>query len=169
MSDEAHLKPSEIQLRDPLSEVTRKERRMLLGISALGIVIVKSGLVPAKVSALGIEFTQTNQQALIFALGAVVAYFFAAFVIYAASDLVTWKAAYQTSVKDFLRYVREHAQASSPVPMHYFFGAEHRWHFFALPISILRASFEFGVPIIIGIYAMVVLFTATPPPPQASG
>ena len=55
---------------DPLSEVTRKERRVLLGISALGIVIVKSGLVPSKVTALRIEFSKNDQQALILALGA---------------------------------------------------------------------------------------------------
>jgi hypothetical protein len=62
-------KPSEIRLRDPLGEVARKERRALLGVSAVGIVIVKSGLVPSKVTALGIKFNQTDQRSLLVALG----------------------------------------------------------------------------------------------------
>ena len=66
--------PSEIRVRDPLSDTTRKERRSLLGASALGIVIVKSGLVPSKITALGIEFTRTDQRALLAALAAVVVY-----------------------------------------------------------------------------------------------
>jgi len=83
----ANSKPSEIRLRDPLSEVTRKERRAVLGASAIGVVIVKSGLIPSRVSALGIEFNQTDQRALLVALGAVVTYFLIAFVVYGVSDL----------------------------------------------------------------------------------
>jgi hypothetical protein len=45
--------PSEVRIQDPLSDVTRAERKTLLGLSAVGIVIAKSGLVPSKISALG--------------------------------------------------------------------------------------------------------------------
>ena len=48
---------------DPLTEITRKERRFLLGASALGIALVKVPLVPTKFSVLGLEFTPTNQAA----------------------------------------------------------------------------------------------------------
>jgi hypothetical protein len=34
-------------LKDPLSQETRKERRSLLAVSALGLIIVKAGLVPS--------------------------------------------------------------------------------------------------------------------------
>ena len=67
--------PLEIQLRDPLSKETRLERRNLLGASAIGIVIVKTGLVPSKISALGIEFSQTDQRSLLLAIAAVISYF----------------------------------------------------------------------------------------------
>jgi hypothetical protein len=43
-------KPPEVRVRDPLSEVTRKERRILLGTSALGIIVAKVGLVPTKIT-----------------------------------------------------------------------------------------------------------------------
>jgi hypothetical protein len=38
----------ETLLRDPLSEVTRKERRTLLGASTLAILVVEGRLVPEK-------------------------------------------------------------------------------------------------------------------------
>ncbi len=47
---------------DPLTEVTRKERRMLLFVSVVSVLIVKAGLIPKKISALGIEFNSTNQE-----------------------------------------------------------------------------------------------------------
>ena len=40
---------------DALSEITRKERRALLGVSTLCIAITHANLVPTKISALGIE------------------------------------------------------------------------------------------------------------------
>ena len=77
---------SQVRLRDPLSEVTRKKRRALLWVSALGIVVVKSGLIPSKISALGIEFSPTDQHTLMLALGAAVAYLLLALLLYASSD-----------------------------------------------------------------------------------
>ena len=45
---------------DPLSEVTRKERRALLGISVLGGALVNIALVPEKLSTFGIEFARPD-------------------------------------------------------------------------------------------------------------
>jgi hypothetical protein len=242
MNGEASSSPADIRLRDPLSEVTRKERRLLLGISALGIVIVKSGLVPSKVEALGIQFTQTNQQALILALGAVIGYFLVAFVLYAASDLTAWRTAFHSLALDrywqgstergmaasyrvqaeedegrVSRYRRD-AEADEKWAEKYLAQAEpgeegdelrelaeekkksadvsrkqaeqakeqaaehrkraeaeqkvedsyrrrqERWLGFVAPVSFFRAVFEFVIPVMIGIYAMVLLFTASPPP-----
>jgi hypothetical protein len=47
--------PEQIRLRDPLAEVTRRERRLLLGASIIGLTVAKTGLVPTKISALGVE------------------------------------------------------------------------------------------------------------------
>jgi hypothetical protein len=91
-------RPWEIRLRDPLSDVTRTERRNLLGVSAIGIVIAKSALVPSKITALGIEFDPSDQRALLKMLAAIVFYFLLAFVIYAISDLVEWRTSFHKAV-----------------------------------------------------------------------
>jgi uncharacterized membrane protein YqjE len=80
-------------VEDPLSEETRKERRALLGASGLGILVVRTGLVPTKISALGIEFSTRDQRSFVVAVAVVVAYFFVAFLIYAISDFIVWRAA----------------------------------------------------------------------------
>jgi hypothetical protein len=83
--------PSELSVRDPLSEVTRKKRRLLLGMSILCVAIAETDLLPEKISTLGIDFTPTNKTWLIYIVLAVTAYFLSAFVIYAAADFVAWR------------------------------------------------------------------------------
>ena len=160
--------PSEIRLRDPLSEVTRKERRALLSVSAFGILIVKSGLIPSKVTALGIEFSQTDQRALIIAVAVVVTYFLLAFVVYAISDLVTWRVIFHDAVTDRVtnaaimsKYPQKDEERSLEES-----AALNRlglWRRFSRPVAVLRAIFEFGLPIIVGVYSAFLLFTASPP------
>ncbi len=78
-------------LKDPLREETRKERRNLLGTSAVGIVMVKTGLIPTKISALGIEFSDTNRVTLLRILAGITVYFLVAFIIYAISDFWAYR------------------------------------------------------------------------------
>jgi hypothetical protein len=167
-NDRPHLGPTEIRLRDPLTEVTRKERRTLLVVSTVGIIMVKSGLVPSRITALGIEFAKTDQRALIVALGAVVTYFVAAFVIYAVSDMVAWRVAFHTAVNDWVREQdrlekEEAMDVEGGGPPHESLLSRLRWSRFSGPISALRAVFEFLIPVIIGAYAAWLLFTAAPP------
>ena len=77
-------------LRDPLSDVTRRERVYLLATSTIGIAIVRTGLVPSEISALGIQFNAANRNALVVLLGIVVAYFLVAFIIYGVADFLAW-------------------------------------------------------------------------------
>ena len=76
---------------DPLSEVTRKERRALLGFSLLGLALVLVPLVPTKIAAFGIEFASINRRTLIFLYVLLIVYYLIAFTIYAFSDLVAWR------------------------------------------------------------------------------
>jgi hypothetical protein len=71
--------PQEIAIRDPLSKVTRTERRYLLGVSVITIAIVQTGFVPSKVAALGVEFSQGDQRKLLGILALVTMYFLVAF------------------------------------------------------------------------------------------
>lgn len=94
-------------LKDPLSDVTRKERVYLLATSTIGIAIVKTGLVPSRISALGIQFEEANQSALLFLLGIVVAYFLIAFIIYAVADFFAWLEDYLMVVEARRRLEKE--------------------------------------------------------------
>ena len=154
----------DILLGDPLAEVTRKERRMLLGVSVLGIALVKTGLVPTKISALGVEFDKTNQQALLTILAIVALYFLVAFVIYAGADFLAWRRAL---VAYRVERMREHARLQRELtPDHLKQEEALLWEqsrgsvLFGLggPVSLLRASFEFLVPIAFGIYAILLLW-----------
>tara|TARA_B100000780_G_C21014483_1_gene406360 strand:+ start:304 stop:522 length:219 start_codon:yes stop_codon:yes gene_type:complete len=63
------------RLREPFNETTRKTRRNLLVSSLIGVAISKIGLVPEKISAFGIDFSKSNQSALLTLLIFIVSYF----------------------------------------------------------------------------------------------
>jgi len=163
--------PSEVRLRDPLSEVTRKERRTLLGASAIGVLILRTGLVPSKIAALGIEFNQADQKALLGALGAIVVYFLVAFMIYASSDLVAWRVAIyyaladrQAEIEKEKRQREREEKIDTGQREREGFEVQRRegraWTVLARPTSVVRAVFEFGVPVLIGLYAAAKLLKA---------
>jgi hypothetical protein len=160
------------QLQDALSSVTRKERQFLLGISLLGIALVKTGLIPSKISGLGIEFQSANPQALLSIVACVILYFLVAFIIYAASDYVVWKLSISSQVheKELDEYNDElHGyygpQTGSPEEAleeyrHKLRKKILRYFKMIKPISIFRAFFDLGLPIIIGGYALFILIRA---------
>lgn len=79
------------RLREPLNETTRKVRRNLMASSVLGVVFTKVGLVPTKLSAFGVEFSSSNQEALMLLLACAIAYFFISFSVYVYSELTAWQ------------------------------------------------------------------------------
>jgi len=85
-------------LADPLSELTRRERRVLLAVSALAILVADAGLLPSQISALGIEFDSYDQRFLYLSLVGFVFYFFATFGIYAYSDFLSWTMKVKTAI-----------------------------------------------------------------------
>lgn len=76
---------------DPLSEVTRRERRSLLGVSALSIAMSITHLIPTKISALGVEFPPTEQGLFLLVVAGVVIFYLLAFIVYAWADYINWK------------------------------------------------------------------------------
>ncbi|NWO06545.1 MAG: hypothetical protein HLX50_12925 [Alteromonadaceae bacterium] len=88
MSESSHFSS---RLREPLVETTRKVRRNLMTASVIGVVLTKVGLVPSKISAFGVEFTSSNQRALMIVLAAAIAYFAVSFMVYVYSELTAWK------------------------------------------------------------------------------
>ena len=148
----------DVRLRDPLSDVTRKERRFLLAISVFAITIVKAGIVPTKLTALGVEFGKTDQQSLLWVLGLITLYFLIAFIIYAASDFLAWRLAFYQAFRESLkkRFEAEHKRDPSYERLREY-EREFRVSLgnrvvFVLsgPVSILRAIFEFFLPVVVG-------------------
>jgi len=82
-------------LSDPLSEVTRKERRNLIGSALTYIIVVKLELVPSKISALGIELSSPAQDTFLSIFALIVCYFLCAFGLYAISDVLVWRQRFQ--------------------------------------------------------------------------
>jgi biopolymer transport protein ExbB/TolQ len=72
---------------DPLSEVTRAERKALLASCVIGLAISVGGLVPEKIETFGIEVSATQEQNLLQILAGVITYYLIGFSIYAWSDL----------------------------------------------------------------------------------
>lgn len=151
--------PVLISLKDPLSQVTRAERRMLLGISALSIFVTSTGLIPTKISALGVDFGQSDQRALLLVLALVVAYFLGAFVVYGLTDYLSWRVTYDESRRSaYLKFYEQmHASREERDDMREKFGSDWipRWpKYIVQPASLLRGAFEFFLPLAVGAYAI---------------
>jgi len=158
----------EIAIRDPLSEVTRKERRLLLGVSIIGIAQAKIGLVPQKISSLGIEFTVINQKYFLYVVAIVIAYFLVAFMIYSASDFIVWRLTFRSAWRetlskrssrnrnDELEFIEKEGRKIDEI-MKARFGNSQFIYILSGPISLVRAIFEFLLPIVVGLYAIISL------------
>ena len=74
-------------LKDPFTETTRKVRNHLMVAGLIGVLVADVGLIPSKISALGIEFTGVEQANLLKLLFGVMIYYVATFTIYSISEL----------------------------------------------------------------------------------
>lgn len=161
-------------LTDPLSENSRKKRKMLLGSGAFGIVMAKAELVPTKIAALGIEFTKTNQEAVIIMGALVVVYFLAAFLAYGLSDLYGWYVFTRRVVVSSLevqRSSKERIDFDQPQPrssgvqeqeqvqriIDFEMKRLGKLRTLYIPIIVIRAVFDFLIPFSVGIYAVIAL------------
>jgi hypothetical protein len=62
-------------------------------MSAIGIIIVFTGLIPTEITTLGIKFAEADRKSLLFIFAFVVGYFLFAFLFYALSDYLEWVSA----------------------------------------------------------------------------
>lgn len=159
--------PVEILLHDPLTEVTRKERRILLGACAIAFTIARTELVPSKISALGVEFTAGDQKSLFSIMALFITYFLWAFLTYAISDFVAWRVAYYSAVSELAKYMKEGSGIGSlRIKKSPFERKSIVWGGISRPVSILRALLDFAVPVAVGI-ATIVLLLRTEVPAKA--
>ena len=158
-------------LRDALSDVTRKERRSLLGISLFGITLSIGGMVPSKIPSLGIVFRPADQQTLLIIVAVIVFYFIVTFIIYAASDYLSWKLEIKSwAIEKVISESEEVYRNYCPQPgtpdeeVERDIGKLHKKNRFyfrkVAPLSIFRALFDFGFPIVFGAFALFLLVQA---------
>lgn len=152
-----------VLIKDPLSEVTRRERKTFLGVSILAIAVIKANLIPNKIAAFGIEIDHVNHQALVTLLTAVVVYFLLVFIAYAYSDFLGWRIAFWEASRTrsierekIEKAVAEGADDDSPVVAECY-RRQLALSEKAIPTSALRAFLDFLLPIIVGIAAILVL------------
>lgn len=151
------------RLRDPLSIVTRKQRQLLLLASLLGLTLVKTGIVPSKISGLGIEFQSADQRAILLIVALIVSYFLVAFTIYAASDFLAWKVSIskqviEKTIADYEEDLRN--DVSEPEIDEYRYEMYEKIEIYIkliTPTSIFRAFFDFALPIFFGGYSLFLL------------
>lgn len=156
------IKNTDTRLSDPLSEVTRKERRMLLGVSMLGIFFVKAGILPTKISALGVDLQSSDQNSFLYLMCLVLVYFMIAFFIYAMSDFVVWrKAVMNAEISSYKQEMEErdnYPQHPYDIEMEGVINKAYKsnrvWFALTRPVSISRAAFEFVLPLLFGLFAV---------------
>jgi hypothetical protein len=85
-------------LYSPLGEEVRKERRALLIASVIAIAIGASGIVPTRITTLGIEFSSGDRIILLRIVALVIAYLTFAFVLHAVLDGLDWHARYRAEI-----------------------------------------------------------------------
>lgn len=147
-------------LTDPLSLITRIERRNLLLASTAGILVAKAGLLPTQISALGISLSVSNQSAFIVVMALTVTYFVFAFLLYGIADFFVWRKKYQ----DYLEHVDAYMESWSQEDQRYYDERRERvpeigWLYRgAKPIAFIRAFFEHCLPVFIGLYAAIILW-----------
>jgi hypothetical protein len=155
-------------LYNPLSEITRRERRALLGLSVLAIAMVKVPLVPEKIGVLGLEMALKNQQNFLFIFALVLCYFVGAFFLYALTDYFAWRRAeviahHDYTRQDFIakRALGKEAEERMPKAMKEknsdLSYRGHASYHLAAKAARLRAWFEFVTSLFTAGYAVAVL------------
>lgn len=152
--------PSPIDyLTDPLSPLTRAERRNLLFASFVGVLISKAGLVPTKISAFGIDLSAPQQSAFTFVTSLVVIYFLIAFVSYALPDFLTWRKKHQDYLESVeilgRNWTQEDQMAHDEVQVAL---PSIRWLYRSSPsVACIRLLFDCVIPILFAGYSIYAL------------
>ena len=139
-------------LSDPVSEQSRKLRRLLLGVSAIAIFVAEGRLVPKKITALGLTVEDLDQVALLNVASLVVIFLLISFIIYSSSD-------FQSALIKFRAYRGDAKTASASAATWFRSILARRRKIWNITI-IIRCIWEFIIPVFIGLYAAYTLYTA---------
>lgn len=146
-------------LRDPLGEVGRRERRSLLGISAIGILVGWTGLVPTEITNFGLKFSAPERAVLLKLFVGVVCYYTVAFIVYSFSDFLSYLHTVHRGIEE-LRRQSEEAARMGPSMIDKVSGRSvspvEPWRFVRLvpSASYARGLFDFIVPLLVAGFAI---------------
>lgn len=84
----------EILRSDSMGESARREKKSLLIASVCAYAVSTAGLVPSKISALGIEASQIDRRAFLLIVAMIVLYFLVFFLLYSIPDFLAWWSRY---------------------------------------------------------------------------
>lgn len=90
--ESARRKESRFQLRsEPITQMTRDVRRSMLIASGISIVMIRTGIIPNKLTVLGLDFGNVNIDTLLAILAIIQTYFLVSFIVYLLNDLAVWR------------------------------------------------------------------------------
>jgi len=162
-------KKNAARITDPLNELTRKERRLLLIINLIGFFIGWTNAIPTKIAALGIEFDKVDQKSFLWIFAIAIIYLTIVFAIYATADYIKWINAISDEAMGNYRNDLDNAVTSGGNPiqehMEQFeyseFYKNRFWYRLTRPNYFGRIIFEFLVPIIFSCATIgVLIFSA---------
>lgn len=154
--------PAHVLLGDPLTEVTRKERRSLLGVSTVGLAVALTGLTPEAIPAAGLEFSSLEQVAFQWLLIAVICYYAVAFITYGGSDYLAWRIRYRRAQQDVAEESRKSSEVTDGLrpPKNHLVRRTSFYKMameFVRPMSVARALVDFLLPLIVAFAAALAL------------
>jgi hypothetical protein len=140
--------PAEFELSDPLHDVTRKERRFLLGLSFVAVILVETGAFPKEVTALGLKLSSADQIIFIKWFLILIIYATIVFVVYGIADLISWYTQWKTRKKGILQPIgvvnQELKYEVKPwIPENKFIAT-----------LVFRFTVDLGFPFLSGVYAI---------------
>lgn len=137
--DREEIKPEwQARLEDPLSPSTRGERKLLLLVSTISLLIVLLGLFPSKIEALGIAFESKDRTQMVLLLAAVNAYALVGFLLYGWADFLLLQRSYGASTSGYINLSAARGKATRVESLTF----------------LLRVQFDFLVPLGYGGYAL---------------
>ena len=112
MSEHAKILESvkDLTATDPLSEVSRGERKMLLSVTLVAIAVAKGGLVPSEIPALGINLSPAERLSILYLLVGVLVFYLIGFWLYGRADLKRRRALLESASVESRKVVHESIQ-----------------------------------------------------------
>lgn len=174
-----------IRVSDPLSPHTRSVRKALLIASAVAIFIIATGLIPTKISALGIEFSKADRGSMLLVVGLIVSFLLVSFAVTAAADFAAWRMSFSAkaweeesqgfdsarkSILDSRSLTENDREELAEIERRIgamWRSASHGNRYATLervvgPISTARVVVEFIAPLVAGIVSLALLFRSAP-------